>query len=390
MPEARILGGAVRPFGRCQDGTTPRDWARDVVRDALKNAGIGRNDLDSVVVAVESDHLMLQLSPGALLADEVGCYGVSLHRVEAGGASGAAGVASAVAQVKAGLANAVLVLGVEHAASHLRGRDVAGLYGLSFDADIEGFAGFLPIHHYALSMQLFMAEFNITPQDLDEVVVRNRRNALANPWAHRPADLTAGEVAATDMISTPYRRAHCSPLSDGAAAIVIASDQWAPRQNRRRVRISGTASANDRVRLGDRASPGRFLAKRTAFAKACAMAGITNGARSFQAVEVYDAFAGAELQALEALGLHGDVSFRQALDDGRLYGNSAIGVNLSGGLIGQGAAPGATGIAQILFLERLMSGRIEGSLLKPQPDRTLADAHSGVGTVCFSHILEGE
>ncbi|ERS81016.1 hypothetical protein Q672_06805 [Marinobacter sp. EVN1] len=69
----------------------------------------------------------------------------------------------------------------------MRGRDVAALYGLSFDADLEGFAGFLPIHHYALSMQLFMAEFGVTGADLDRVAARNQCNAMGNPWAQRPA-----------------------------------------------------------------------------------------------------------------------------------------------------------------------------------------------------------
>nr|BBJ04179.1 acetyl-CoA acetyltransferase [Marinobacter nauticus] len=391
MAEPLILGGAVRPFGRTQDGSTPRDWTREVVACALADAGIGRDEIDSVIVAVESDHLMLQLSPGALLADEAGFEGVSIQRIEAGGASGAAGIAAAVTQIRAGIARSVLVLGVEHAASHMQGRDVAGLYGLSFDADLEGFAGFLPIHHYALSIQLFMAEFGVIEADLDEVAACNHRNAMANPWAHRPMQVTPQDIANTDMLSTPYRKGHCSPLSDGAAAVIVAAEHWAPDKGQRRVRIVGSASANDRVRLGDRTAPGRFVAKRRAFNKACDMAGIPALASCFQVAEVYDAFAGAQLQALEALGLHGDKSFRWALDDGQFSGNGPLVINPSGGLIGQGAAPGATGIAQILFLACLINGKQQSTdRLATPPDRALADAHGGIGTVCFMHILEGD
>lgn len=386
-----ILGGAVRRFGRTEDDSTPRDWALEVTSQALQDSGIERGDLDSVIVAVESDHLMLQLSPGALLADEAGLQGVALHRVEAGGASGAAGIAAAVAQIRAGVAQTVLVLGAEHAASHMRGRDVAGLYGLSFDTDLEAFAGFLPIHHYALSMQLFMAEFGVTSAQLDEVASLNHCHALGNPWAQRPGHISPEDIAATEIISTPYRKGHCSPLSDGAAAVILASDAWAPRTARRRIRVTGSGCANDRVRLGDRREPGRFLAKRDALNKACAMAGIAPHGTRFQAVEVYDAFAGAQLQALEALGLHGNQPFQQALDDGWFSGQGPFVVNPSGGLIGQGAAPGATGIAQVLFLARLMNGQqTYSSSVLGCPDRTLVDTHGGVGTVCLSHILEGE
>jgi acetyl-CoA C-acetyltransferase len=391
MIRPEILGGAVRRFGRSEDGSNPRDWALEVASQALKDAGIERGNIDSLIVAVESDHLMLQLSPGALLADEAGLHGVSLLRVEAGGASGAAGIAAAVAQIRAGVARSVMVLGVEHAASHMRGRDVAGLYGLSFDADLEGFAGFLPIHHYALSMQLFMAEFGVTSAHLDEVASTNHRHALDNPWAQRPGHIAPKDIAASEIISTPYRKGHCSPLSDGAAAVILSSDAWAPRRARRRIRISGTGCANDRVRLGDRRQPGRFLAKQDALTKACAMAGIASSGDRFQAVEVYDAFAGAQLQALEALGLHGSRPFQQALDDGWFSGKGPLVVNPSGGLIGQGAAPGATGIAQVLFLTRLMTGQQTcSSSGVDNPDRTLVDTHGGVGTVCFTHILEGE
>jgi acetyl-CoA C-acetyltransferase len=121
------------------------------------------------------------------------------------------------------------------------------------------------------------------------------------------------------------------------------------------------------------------------------MAGIASSGDRFQAVEVYDAFAGAQLQALEALGLHGSRPFQQALDDGWFSGKGPLVVNPSGGLIGQGAAPGATGIAQVLFLTRLMTGQQTcSSSGVDNPDRTLVDTHGGVGTVCFTHILEGE
>jgi len=390
MPDAVVLGGSVHPFARYKDGSTPRDWTRRVVAQALADARISLADVDAMVFAMESDHLALQLSPGALLADEAGIIGIPVHRVEAGGASGAAAVRAAYAQVRAGLARCVLVIGVEHAASHLRGRDVAFLYGLSFDADIEGFAGVTAANLYALSMALHMQRYGTNEDDIAAVSVKNHGNAIGNPWAHLPMDISIDDVLRSPVVSTPYKRLDCSPLSDGAAALVIADARWAPATpGRPRVRIAGSGCANDHVRLGDRSEPHRFSAKSKAARAAYEAAGVRDPARSMDVAEVYDAFAGAELQAIEDLLLAAPGQAARELRAGRFSAGGSLPVNLSGGLIGQGGVPGATGIAQVVTLERILSGRYHR---QPAGDGDfrwgVADAHGGIGTVCFVHVLE--
>lgn len=384
-----LCGGHVLPFGRRRDGTGPRDWVRAAVDGALADAGIDAADIDAVVVASESDHLSLQLSPGALMVDELGLVPRPVLRVEGGGASGALGLRAGLMQLMSGLARCVLVIGYEHAASHLSGDAVRLLYGLSFDSDLEGWAGATATGLYALSMRLHMQRHGTTRADLAAVVVKNRRYAAANPLAHRRIQVTAAEVLAAPVVSLPYRRLDCSPLSDGAAAVVLMRAADAPRGDRPRVRFIGTGCATDHVRLGDRPEPDRFAGKAQAAAQALAMADITPAAVGV--AEVYDAFSGAELQALEALGLAAPGTAAARLCDGDFAQGGRCPVNLSGGLIGQGAAPGAVGIAQAVTVARLLSGRYHAGLQPEAPPRIgLTDCHGGVATLNVVHLLQRE
>lgn len=375
-----ICGGAVRPFGRSRDGSSPRDWVRGVVDEALADAGMERRDIDAVIVASESDHLSLQLSPAALMTDEAGLVPLPSLRVECGGASGAAAVRAGVMHLMSGLHRCVLVVGFEHAASHLAGDDVRRLYGLSFDADIEGMTGVTATNLYALSMQMFMARYGVTEEQMARISVKNHGNAMANPWAHLPRLITVADVMASRPVSAPYKQLDCSPLSDGAAALVMMRSGVAPSRGGGSAAILGVGCASDHVRLGDRPRPEWFSSKTDAGRAAFAMAGL--GPRDIGVAELYDAYSGAELQALAAYGLAAPEHVAEA----GFGPHDRLPVNLSGGLLGQGACPGATGIAQIVALARILTGRFW--LQPPIPPRfALADAHGGVATISIAHVM---
>lgn len=386
-----ILGGDVVAFRRYRDGSGVRDWVRAAVTGALADAGLEATDIDAVIVASETDFLSLQLVPGPLILDEIGLTGLPVMRVESGGASGGNALRAAVMHVLSGLARRVLVIGYEHAASHLAGDDVRLLYGLSFDADLEGWAGATATMLYALSIQDHMERFGTTPEQMAAVSVKNHGNALHNPWAHKPMRIEIDDVLASPMVSTPYRRLDCSLISDGAAALVLCHPDAAPEgMARRRSRIVASACASDHVRLGDRSEPGTFHGKTRAMQAACAQAGIGDPASQIDVAEVYDSYTGAELQAIEALGLCAEGQAGARGLGGDFATDGRLPVNVSGGLIGQGGAPGAVGLAQAITVSRLLEGRYWPEL---QGDRAyrrgLVDCHAGVGTLNVVHILEG-
>lgn len=379
-----IAGGAMTPFNRRKDDSSFRDWARQVVQSALDDAGLESSDIDALVVASESDFFTLQLNPAALLADECGLLGVAAKRVEGGGASGHVAVQAGVADIASGLARRVLVLGLEPSASHLAGVDVGALYALSFDAWTDGMTGVDSTSFYALSALAYMERTGAVHDDFARIAVRNRSNARQNPNAHLPLDIALGDVAVSPMVASPYHRLDCSPLSDGAAAVILAREADLPKLARMRSRFRATSGATDTNRLGERDDPGFFSGKRLCATRAFKMADINPA--QIDLAEVYDSYSGAQLQALEALSLAPDVL--RAERSGVFNADGAVPVNLSGGLLGQGAPVGATGVAQILTAAHQLEGRYVGKQAEHAPHLALVDTHGGIATLNCVSILE--
>lgn len=382
-----ILGGGCVPFRRYRDGSGWRDWLVEAGRLALADAEIAPAEIDSVVVASESDFLSMQVNPAPVALDLLGLTGAAAIGVGAGGATGGAALGAGVAQIISGLARRVLVVGFEQCASGLPGHQVQLVYALSFDAMLEGAAGATSAALYALSADLYRRRHGVTERQMAAVSVKNHGAAIGNPLAHKPMSISVDDVLASPMVSTPYKRLDCSLLSDGAAAIVLAHPRYAPAAKRSRSRIAGSGAGTDHPRIGDRDDPGFFAAKAAAGRRAFEMAGIADPAAEIDVAEIYDAFTGAELQGIEALGLcaAGEAGARAA--DGAFGEDGALPVNLSGGLIGQGGAPGAVGVAQAIAIDRLVCGRWPKPL-KREFRRGLVDAHGGVCAIAAAHVIE--
>jgi len=380
-----VAGGAMTSFNRRKDGSSWRDWTRICFFDAVADAGLEPNDIDALILASESDFFTLQLNPASVVADDIGLLSRSLLRVEGGGASGQLAVHAGAVQVLSGVAKRVAVIGVEPAASSLASTDMARLYGLSFDALTDGMTGVGAAQTYALSAQLFMQRTGAKPEDFASVSVRNHANAMANANAHLPLELTVQDVLASPPVASPFRRLDCSPLSDGAACLVLGRPEDLPGRARNRARLVGIGSANDSVRLGERGDPSRFAAKGVAAGRACSLAGIKLS--NVDLVEVYDSFSAAQLQGLEGLGLAQDVVGDERT--GRFAHDGQLPTNLSGGLLGQGAPIGAVGVAQVLTLARQLEGRYRGLTPAGNIKYGLADTHGGIATNCAVSIVEG-
>lgn len=380
-----VIGAAQTPFNRRRDGSSFRDWASDAFGAALTMSGIERPDIDALVVSSESDFFTLQLNPASVLAQDLGLCGAETLRVEGGGATGQLAVHAAVDRIMSGRARFVAVVGVDPSASALAGDSIRELYGYSFDFWTDGLAGVTATSLYALSWQAFAVDQGGSVDDLNAVTIKNRGNAMSNPNAHLPRHHAEEEFASSPMIATPYCRLHCSPLSDGAAALILSAPDAAPADRRATAaRITGIGAASDVPGLGHRKQPGVFEAKAIAAKRALNMADIDVSQIGF--AEVYDAYAGAELQAISALRLADD-SVR-SLRDGQFDSDGRCPVNLSGGLLGQGAPVGATGIGQTATCALMLEGRYQAGLQLDRPlGHALADTHGGVGTTCAVTVL---
>ena len=379
-----ITGAALTDFNRRKDGSSFRDWVHDAFQDALKMSSLDRSDIDLLVVSSESDFFTLQLNPSAVLASDLGLVGTATIRAEGGGASGQIAVHAAVNAIRAGQARHVAVVGYDPSASILSSKKIKELYGFSFDAWTDGMTGASSTVLYALSAQQFMAEHSLTDRHLAAVTIANRKNAFANLKAHLGLLHTEQEIDASPMIANPYRRLHCSPLSDGAAALIISESSAVPSYRATAPWIKGIGGASDHVRLGARQIKGQFSAKTIAMARACSDADLTP--KDIGLVELYDAYAGAHLQGLAALGLSENIV--KDIAENTFGANGRIPVNLSGGLMGQGAPAGAIGVGQTAGCALFLEGR-HWSTLQPQspPPYALADTHGGLCTTAAITIL---
>ena len=381
-----VCGAAITAFNRRTDGSSFRDWALAAFEDALNLSSLERQDIDALVVASESDFFSLQLNPASVLAGDLGLVGVSTTRVEGGGASGQLAVHTAARFIQSGAHRHVAVIGVDPSASQLSGTAVKSLYSFSFDAWTDGMTGVSATALYALSFQAFMQRVSVTQMDLGQITLQNRTNATHNPRAHLGKIHSQQEIDESPLLATPYRRLHCSPLSDGAAALILSASAKRPSSRKTAPAIVGMGAASDTPHLGARSDAGDFSAKRQAMQRACGEADLKPS--QVNVAEVYDAYAGAQLQAIDALGLSDDLG--KDLQSKRFAMDGQTPINLSGGLMGQGAPVGATGVAQTATCALLLEGLYEKEL-QPQslPQYALADTHGGVCTTAAVTLLAG-
>ncbi|MDE0121201.1 MAG: thiolase family protein [bacterium] len=392
---ALVAGVGMTPFVGFRDDASVRDMVAEAARAALLDAGLSSpSPVDMGVAAYESDHFNRQLSLGQVLSDTVGLTGKPVMRVEGGGATGALAIRTALTAIRSGEARSVLVFGGETNGRSVDRTTAIEILALSADFEWETpvFGTFAA--PYALMITEHMRRYGTTAEQFAEIAVKNRRMALDNPLAHRGMSITVEDVRSSAPLSDPYRLFDASLLSDGAAAVLLATGDWVEQHSptfteRPPVAILGSGSATDRPRLSDRTDEmfPHFAAKRKAAAQAYREAGIDNPPDQVDLAEVYDSFSGAELQAYEDLGLcpvgHGGL----AAADGRFDQGGQVVVNPSGGLMGRGSAVGATGIAQAVEVVSQIRDEVGGPRQVPGARIGMTDTHAGVGSLSVVNVF---
>ncbi len=389
-----VVGVGMTPFAGFRDDATVRDMVVEAARSALIDAGAGAAAVDMGVAAYESDHFNRQMSLGHVLHEAVGLVGKPAVRVEGGGATGALAIRTAVMALGSGAARSVLVFGGEANGRSVDRSTASEILAMSADFEWETpvFGTFAA--PYALMITEHMRRYGTTPEQFAAVAVKNRRMALDNPYAHKGMSITVDDVLASRPLSDPYRLLDASLLSDGAAAVLLATGDWAERHastfgDRPPVAVLGTGSATDHPRLSDRPDDmfPHFAAKRRAAEQAYRSAGLDDPADEIDVAEVYDSFSGAELQAYEDLGLCPVGKGGPAAAEGRFDLGGQTPVNTSGGLLGRGSAVGATGIAQAVEIVAQLRGEAAGPRAVPDARIGITDTHAGVGALSVVNVF---
>jgi len=385
VASAWVGGVGLTAFGR--SGRGPESLAVEAVAAALADAGIGPAAVGQVFCGNAAAGLLTgqEMIRGQVFLADAGLPGVPFVNVENACASSSTAFSLAVTAVLAGLVDVALAVGVEQMAVADKAR-IFGALAAGTDTvrrpEMRAIVGALtmgePFGGVALSASVFMDHYadkairylkdsGGDAADLARVVVKSRAFAASNPAAQLRAPTTVDEVLAGRMIADPLRLAMCAPIGDGAAAVVVMSDDAARLYGRRVVRVAGIGMTS--------ADPAAALPPATRAARAAfEAAGV--GPADIDVIEVHDAAAPAELLCLEEIGVCRPGEALGLLRDGVTGPGGRQPVNTGGGLLSRGHPVGATGCAQLVELTNQLHGR--AGALVPGARLALAQNSGGV------------
>ncbi len=379
-----IIGIGITPFGELWTRGY-RDLITDAGTEAIIDSGIDGKDIEGLYIgSMSPGRFSGQEHIGALVADYSGLTGIYATRIEGACASGSLALREAYLAIKSGEMDVVVVGGVEKMTDVPTSSATVTLMGAG-DQEWEAFKGATFPSLYAMMARRHMFEYGTTIEQISQVAVKSHENASRNPNAQFPFKVTIDQVMNSSMIADPLRLLHCSPLSDGAAAVVLASEAAAKELSRDPVWITASASATDTIALHDRVSLSRMDSTILAAEKVYKKAGVKPDDIDF--AEVHDCFSIAEIMAIEGLGFCKLGEGGRMAQEGELSLDGRIPTNTSGGLKGKGHPVGATGIAQAVEATLQLRGQADKRQIK-DAERGLIHNVGGSGATTVIHILE--
>jgi len=369
-----VIGAGRTDFRRNlrKEGLVLRDVIVEAGRAAIADAGVQPGDIQAGVVGNFAAGLYTrQLHLGALLIGiDESLRGIPTLHTEAACASGSVAVLTAAQWIRGGLHDLVLVVGAEQqkTMSPAEGADVLAA-AADWNVEQPRYGEHMMPKMFAGIAAAYAARHGLSDRQLATVVLKNYAHARLNPLAQmRATDMTAEKALtacdANPRFAPPLKITDCSQITDGAAAVVLASDTFLRRG--RSLALAGFGHTTDSLRLDEKRVPD-FPVVRRAAEQAYAMAGVSP--RDLHAAEVHDCFSISELVAYEALGWAEPGGAAALIESGattlpRVRGDIGVGtrpafslpVNTGGGLIADGHPVGATGVRQVVEMFRQASG----------------------------------
>ena len=381
MREVAIVGAGMTRFGELWKYSL-RNMFVEAASGALQDAGADR--LESIYVGCMSGGQFVgQEHIGPLMADHLGMTGVAAVHVESACASGGVALRQAFMEVASGMSDVVLAAGIEKMND---GADVTNVLATAADQETEVYYGITFPGLYAMIARAHMQKYGTTEEDLAWVAVKNHKHGAMNEKAQFRREVTAEEVMNSSMVSEPLRLLHCSPVTDGAAAVLLCPLDMAKEFTDRPVKIVASGLATSSMALADREDPAFLDSVQKSGERAFKMAGI--GPRDVNVAEVHDCFTIAEICCTEALGFVERGKGGPAAKEGFTALGGCIPVNTSGGLKSKGHPVGATGIAQTIEIFRQLRGEA-GARQVENARIGLAQNMGGSGASSVVHIFEG-
>jgi acetyl-CoA C-acetyltransferase len=360
----------------------------EAVKPALEDASVSMRDIDFVSFASVGG-MYEEALPAVVAAEYTGLTGAGLVRCEAACASGSAAFYTSFLNVASGMSDLCMALGVEKMTEvdtptmmEMIGR--AGSYLWEF----HNFGMTFPAY-YALYASAHMAEYGTTEEDMAEVAIKAHKYGALNPVARFQKETNMDQVLSSFLVAWPLKLYDCSPICDGSAAVILASEEKVKELGiETPIWVKGIGHSSDTANLSKRDDFLGLRASVDASRKAYDMAGVGPG--DFDVATVHDCFTIAELLAYEDLGFAERGKGAELLREGQTEVGGSIPVNVDGGLKAKGHPVGATGCSMIYELTKQL--RDEADTRKRQvplkKNRALAHNVGGTGHYCYVSILE--
>jgi acetyl-CoA C-acetyltransferase len=373
MTKVGIIGLGHGVFGRRSDATV-QELAFEAFREAMEDAGIDRSAIDaSVIGAVPEYHK--QRSLAGVVQEYLGLVPKPTWLTEVACASGSAAIRTAWMAIRSGLHEVVAVIGCQKM-TELSTPEILALMGRVGEVQWESVFGTTFPGYYAMFAKRHMHEFGTTREQLLDVAVKNHYYGARNPRALFRKEITREKAAASEDVATPFQVYDCCANADGAACVILASEQRAKALSKHPVWLSGMGCATASMSVLRRPSLVGLPSAEQAAAQAYAMAGVAPS--DIKVADVHDCFTIAEIMAYEDLGFckKGEggpfVAARQS------YIGGAVAVNVDGGLKAKGHPIGATGVSMTYEIAKQLRGEA-GERQVPDADVGLTHNVGGIG-----------
>jgi len=372
-----IVGAGRTKFGELD--TSLEGLAYEAVSRAIDDSDVSIRDIEAIYVSnFLGGPVNGQLHLNSMMSSLIPGCNIPIVRVETACASGSSAMNQAIIALRK-FSN-ILVLGVEKLSGPSLIPQIDAI-AMAENRTIEKENGLIFPAAYALIAQQYFKKYGISHEVLEQISYINHQNANRNPLAHFfQKNVTMDMIRSSRMVSTPLNLFDCSPLSDGAAAVVITDKKKSDRD----VKILSSQISTDTISIPERKDLTTFKATKIAAQKAYAESSLTP--EKIDLFEVHDCFTISELIALEDLGLCERGSACHLVEEGRISIEGDFPVNTDGGLKANGHPIGATGIAQIYEIVTQIRGEADQRQVV-DADYGLAQNIGGIGGTCGITIL---
>ena len=343
------------------------------IRQALADAAIAWPDVESSYIGTG----LLGMAAGRAMLKHLGATGRPLVHIENASASGSAAFRHACIEVAAGIADVSLAVGVDKPGIVQRAFTKTGIGNLADDAIV-------PFTHFALLTNEYADKHGVKPQDVALVAVKNHRNGALNPNAHRQQARSLEEILGGKPVSGTLTALQCCPVGEGAAAVIVASEDAIKRLGidpGRAIRVTASAASSEGA--GAHATADAAITKDT-ITDALKQASVAP--TKVDVLELHDAFTVEELHYVEAMGVCKPGQAIHLLKEGAFDIGGQMAVSPSGGLIAMGHPIGPTGVGQIGEITMQLRG--EAGPRQHKGAKTGLAHMVGLGAVCYVHVLQ--